>query len=464
MNGNTESTERTPSGGQARGVRVHDYLFLVVEGARLEVGGLRVALAGIDTLAIGRAETRTLARTEERHFTLGVPDARMSTRHARVVRSAEGHRLEDMGSTNGTLACGEPVTSHPLRDGDVLELGQSVFLYRRIEEEGAGPARSFDPSSGAQALPGLATLDPVFARRLERFARVAPSPLSLLLLGETGTGKEVIARAVHGLSKRPGPFVAINCGAIPPTLVESHLFGHVRGAFSGAVKDEPGLIRSANYGTLLLDEIGDLPPGSQAALLRVLQEGEVLAVGSTKPTKVDVRIVAATHMPLEELVERGVFRRDLFARLAGYTFRLPPLRERLCDVGLLVASLLATGRVEAPRMRMHREAARAMVRYDWPMNVRELEQALRAAAVLADDGVVALEDLPSNVALSLAEPDPVTAEGEGDDEALRRELLVRLADSDGNVSEVARAMGKARQQIQRWLRRFAIDPSSYRAR
>ncbi len=462
----TESTERTPSAGRPRGPRLEPYLFLVIEGARLAAGGARVALAGVDVLVLGRGDERAIRRTEGTTVALDVPDARMSAAHARIVRSDGAYRLEDAGSTNGTLLNGKAVTSHPLRDDDVVELGQTVFVYREIEEEGAGRARDFDPTASAEAQtqPGLRTLDPNLARRLERLSRVAPSLLSILLLGDTGTGKEVLARAVHALSRRPGPFVAVNCGAIPSNLVESHLFGHTRGAFSGAVKDEPGMVRSANFGTLLLDEIGDLPMSSQAALLRVLQEGEVLPVGSTQTAKVDVRIVAATHMPIEDLIERGVFRRDLYARLAGYTFTLPPLRERRVDLGLLIAALLATGKIGGPPdVRIHREAARAMIRHGWPMNVRELEQCLRAACVLAEDGLVTLDDLPVAVAGALGTPEPML-EGatDGKDEELRRELLVRIVDAKGNVTEVARAMGKARQQIQRWLRRFAIDPEAYR--
>ena len=424
---------------------------------------MRIALGSIQSLVIGRGEARRLLPAQDGR--LEVPDSRMSGVHVRILRTGGGLQVEDAGSTNGTLVNGDPLAAtHALRDGDVVELGQTVFLYRELEEDGPGRVRDLDPTA-SPVEPGLETLDPNLARQFERLARVAASPLSILLLGETGTGKEVLARAVHVLSRRPGPFVAINCGAIPQNLVESQLFGHVRGAFSGALKDEPGLVRSAQYGTLLLDEIGDLPTSSQAALLRVLQEGEVLPVGSTKATKVDIRVVAATHMPLEDLIERGAFRRDLYARLAGYSFALTPLRERRVDLGLLVAALLAANKVAIPKPpRMTPDAARALVRYDWPMNVRELEQCLRAACVLAEDGIITADDLPGAVAATLGESYPVDDDDEvdGRDEELRRELLIRMADTKGNVSEVARGFGKARQQIQRWLRRFGIDPDAYR--
>ncbi len=458
-----ESTERDPSGGGARGARIEPYLFLVLEGARLDAGGLRVALADLDELAIGRGDARTLRRASGSKATLEIPDPRMSSAHARIVRKEGRFLLEDAGSTNGSRVNGAAVEAHALEDHDVVALGQTAFVYRDVEEDTGGRAQDLIPDAAATAPPGLVTLDPSFAQRLARLARVAPSQLSILLFGETGTGKEVMARAVHSLSKRPGPFVAVNCGAIPANLVESQLFGHLRGAFSGAVKDEIGLVRAANFGTLLLDEIGDLPMSSQAALLRVIQEGEVMPVGSTQPAKVDVRIVAATHMPIEELIERGAFRRDLYARLAGYTFLLPPLRERKVDLGVLVAALSRAGKIGGAEMRLDQEATRALLRHAWPMNVRELEQCMHAASVLAKDGVVTVEDLPAAVASALEDVAPSPEDvPDARDVELRRELLVRLGEAKGNVTEVARAMGKARQQVQRWLRRFDIDPRAYR--
>jgi len=405
-----------------------------------------------------------------------VADARMSGQHARIHRQGGptgAWVLTDLGSTNGTWLNGAPLgrdVPAPLADEDVIAVGHSLFLYRALVDDEGGAAGDRDTADLDSLPPGMATLDPLLARRLTRLERVAASTLSLLLVGETGTGKEVLARAVHTLSGRPGPFVAVNCGAIPHNLVEAHLFGHVRGAFSGAVRDEAGHVRAAQFGTLLLDEIGDLPPSAQAALLRVLQEGEVVPVGSAQPIKVDVRVLGATHRPLEKLVEEGTFRRDLYARLAGYVFALAPLRERICDLGLLLGSFLARGKLTPPAsgaLRLHHEAARALLAYDWPMNVRELEQCLRASAVLAEEGTIQLADLPAAVAAALAEepePAPGGAEADARDEALRRDLLVRLSDAQGNVSEVARAMGKARQQVQRWLRRFRIDPEAYKTK
>ena len=466
----SRSTERTPPRRRRRGARVEPYLFVAIEGARLEAGGLRVALLDLAALRIGRGAARGLS-AEAGGAALEIPDAQMSGSHARIVREAGQLIVEDAGSMNGTRINGEPVGRHALRDGDILELGQTLLVYREIDDEPPGGPRSLDSSALAGLEPGFATLDPALARRLDRLARVAPSLLSVLLLGETGTGKEMLSRGLHTMSGRPGRFVAVNCGAIPQNLVESHLFGHVRGAFSGALRDEPGLVRSAHDGTLLLDEIGDLPASSQAALLRVLQDGEVRPVGSAQSTKVDVRVIAATHRPLEDLVEQGTFRRDLYARLAGYTFTLPPLRERRVDLGLLIAALLTSGKLGPPRdVCLHADAARALLRHDWPMNVRELEQCMRAAYVLADDGIITAEDLPT----ALLAPGPATAAAAAvaatdeatDDEpaAARGDPRARIealfAEHDGNVSAVARELRTSRSQLRRLMARYGIAGKS----
>jgi len=459
------STERTPPARRRGEPRVERSLFLVLEGGRVAAGGLRIALVGAGVLRIGRGDVRTLP-TGAGVRQLAIPDARMSAIHARIVATGAGHVLEDAGSTNGTLVNGAPITRHVLRDDDVVELGQTLFVYRARSEDSAAPAPDLDSSALTGQPPAFATLDPALERRLQRLARVAPSSLSILLLGETGTGKELLAQGLHALSRRPGPFVAVNCGAIPDTLIESHLFGHVRGAFSGALRDEPGLVRSAQHGTLLLDEIGDLPASSQAALLRVLQESEVRPVGSAHTTKVDVRIIAATHMPLEALIARDAFRRDLYARLIGYTFTIPPLRERRVDLGLLVAALLAAGKLGASRdLRIHNDAARMLVHHAWPMNVRELEQVLRAAALLADDATITAHDLPPSLVDLDADP------GFPDDRAVpvvlppgpaqqRARLLALIAEHDGNLSAVARVLATSRSQLHRLLERHAIEPRS----
>ncbi len=277
----------------------------------------------------------------------------------------------------------------------------------------------------------------------------------MILEGETGTGKEVAARAIHALSGRRGDFVAVNCGALPAALVEGQLFGHRRGAFSGATEDRPGLFRAADGGTLLLDEVGELALPAQAALLRALEQREVLPIGATRPVPVDARVVAATHRPLDCLVEEGTFRRDLHARLAGLRLVLPPLRDRREDLGHLAAALLARAGA-SPLPSIDPRATRALLAAAWPGNVRQLEKCLTAAAVLAGGGPIGLDHLPAE----LRGP-PAASADEG--AAQRDELVALLREHQGNVSAVARALGKARMQVQRWLKRYALDPEAFRA-
>jgi transcriptional regulator with GAF, ATPase, and Fis domain len=288
-----------------------------------------------------------------------------------------------------------------------------------------------------------------------------------MLQGETGTGKELAARALHTWSGRGGPFVAVNCGALPEQLAESELFGVRRGAFTGAVEDRPGLVRSSSGGTLLLDEVGELPSLLQVKLLRVLQENEVQPVGAAQPVRVDLRVVTATHRDLAALVEEGGFRRDLFARLTGLEVEIPPLRDRRVDLGLLIPALLR--RAGAPAaVHFSREAGRALFHWSWPHNVRELEKALALAVALAGDGRIELSHLPE-VVRTAPEPRPDPMAGHAvrplseADVTRRTELIEQLRAHHGNVSAVAREMGVARMQIQRWCRRFHLDPASFRA-
>ncbi|MFN0253916.1 MAG: sigma 54-interacting transcriptional regulator, partial [Kofleriaceae bacterium] len=286
-------------------------------------------------------------------------------------------------------------------------------------------------------------------------ASIASSPTSLLINGPTGSGKEVAARSVHAASKRAGPFVPVNCGALPRDLVESMLFGHRRGAFSGAIDDEIGLVRSSHRGTLFLDEIGDLPLPAQAALLRVLQEREVMAVGSTRTVSVDLRVVAATHRDLAAMVAAGTFRADLLHRLAGFTVTLPSLAERPADLGLLVARILPQHALDRP-MQFHPRVARSLLTHQWPGNIRELAQVIGAAVALAGTGLITLDHLPA----PMREPSPSIAALESID----RDRLVALLDEHrGNVRAIARSLAKDPVQIRRWLRKHKLDAARFRS-
>ncbi len=246
-------------------------------------------------------------------------------------------------------------------------------------------------------------------------AKVAVYNTTVLITGESGTGKELVARALHTTGpRRGGNFVAINCGAIPATLLESELFGHVRGAFTDARSDKLGLFVEAHEGTLLLDEIGELPPPLQVALLRVLQDGEIRPVGSTKSVSVDVRIVAATHRNLHEAVSEGRFREDLFYRLNVLQLEVPPLRERTEDIPALSDHILTAvaRRMGLPKPAMGQDAMRVLLGYPWPGNVRELENVLERAVVLCDDNAITSEALPLTLSESLSPVQVTLAAGD----------------------------------------------------
>jgi DNA-binding NtrC family response regulator len=432
---------------------VSAHLFVVVECSRLNAGGARHSLANIEYVQLGRATPRSSERAHVdgvRTLAVRIPDKRMSSEHARLLREGDRFLIEDAGSRNGTRVNGKRVAARQaLLDGDIVEVGHTVLLFRSAVATPLVAPADFDSGDTAPEVL-LATLDASLTRSVERLERVARSTVPVLVLGETGTGKELAARAIHRLSQRKGAFVAVNCGALTATLLEAQLFGHVRGAFSGAVGEATGLVRAADGGTLFLDEVGDLPEASQAALLRMLQEGEVVPVGAVRPVRVDLRILAATHRPLGELVAKGEFRSDLYARLAGFSFELPPLRDRREDIGVLLATLIGSRGLECTP-----EVGRALVQYDWPLNVRELRHALDAAATLAGGEVLALSHLPPAIARSASKlpmgSDPV-----------QEKLIESLSRHRGNVSEVARELGTARMQVQRWMRRFGIDANSFR--
>jgi len=478
-------TAEDPKSSRARGATVEaaPFLFAVLECPRPSAGGSRHALDGVERVVLGRGAAREVAR-EGNRLTLRFPSRWLSALHAELFRQDAGWRIEDRGSTNGTSVNGQRIDAAVVVDGDVIEVGRVIFMLR-TRAAVTGPVERdvhLDGRDTPERPAGLGTLLPSLEREIARIKALASgSSLPVLLLGETGTGKEMMARAVHRWSRRPGPFVAVNCGALTRELAQSQLFGHVRGAYTGATRDEPGLVRAADRGTLLLDEIGDLDLDVQVMLLRVLQEKEVLPVGGTRGVPVDVRVIAATHQPLWEMTRERRFRDDLLARLDGVTFYLPPLRDRPEDIGVVLASLLerelgATG----ADVTLEVSAGMALIQHGWPFNVREAQQAMlralatrRGAPLVADDLALrdgrGLETAPAPPAT--AQPGPVAPTAarrprpvSPQDEALRGSLVERLQTTGGNVTEVARSYGKARAQVHRWMRRFGIDPTSFRRR
>ena len=318
---------------------------------------------------------------------------------------------------------------------------------------------------------------PAMHRVMRRVARVAPTDAAVLLTGESGTGKEVVARAIHDGSQRRGrPFVAVNCAAMPPDLLEHELFGHARGAFPGAVVAKRGLFEEADGGTLFLDEVGELPSAVQTKLLRVLQEGEVRRIGENAPQVVDVRVIAATHLELSRLVAEGRFREDLYYRLKIFQLAIPPLRERHDDLLPLARTLLAR---EREGLTFSSRAEAAILAYRWPGNVRELANAMRHGAVLAEENEVDVDHLPAEVAAALDRQESpfeplVSPFGQGPealaaglvtghhlagfsattplDDVVRAHVRGALDAMGGNRAAAARALGIGRNTLWRWLK------------
>jgi DNA-binding NtrC family response regulator len=320
-------------------------------------------------------------------------------------------------------------------------------------------AERLEPEPRAERDPGLTSVVGVGAAMeavLERARKVARSETTVLLCGESGSGKEVIADLIHALSSRAdGPLVKVNCAALPAPLLESELFGHRRGAFTGADSDRPGLFEGADGGTLLLDEVGELAVELQAKLLRVLQDGEVRRVGDLEARRVDVRVLAATNRDLPEAVRRGAFRADLYYRLAVVPLPLPPLRARPEDLPALVAHLAGRLAPGVP-VRVQAEAMRLLGAYDWPGNVRELSNALEHALTLGDGVRVRVEDLP--VALLETRCDAARPEDQQTLQGLeQRCILQALARTGGNRTRAARLLGITRRTLGYRIRKYGLE-------
>lgn len=375
------------------------------------------------------------------------PDANCSREHARLEPRAGGFWLTDLGSRNGSFVNGERVGADgawvPL--GAVIRVGRTLLFAADV-----GPYLADRPPP----LPGLlggASLDPV-RLRIDTIAR-AKSPV--LILGETGTGKEVVARLVHEQSGRAGSFVALNCAAVPSELVDAELFGHARGAFSGASTARNGQFRTADHGTLFLDEIGEMPAGVQAKLLRTLETGEVRPVGEDRVVNVDVRVVAATNRELDALIETGGFRADLLHRLAGLRVELPPLRERRADIAVLTEHFAAPDGVG-----MTAQALERLMSHDWPGNVRELRNVVTAAAAISRRR--GMSEIELDVVQGLLGGAPESAPPAESSEAER--VRAALAAASGDVAAAATELGMSRSALYSLIRRLGVNAKDYRPR
>ena len=436
-----------------------------------------VVLAGPrcgETVSIDSAET-SIGRDVRNH--LNIPDHLMSRRHC-VVELSGGCTLRDLGSANGTYVNGMPVRERTLSHGDRIRVGDSVLLFlqaamdapQAASEDGSGVIddrtqrieRAHVQTVTAEPPPGSpdAIVAEVLAGRMslqahdmvgesapmravyECIQKVAPRDSTVLVTGETGTGKELAARAIHQNSPRAArPFVAVNCAALTESLLESELFGHEKGAFTGAVALKKGKFEVADGGTIFLDEIGELAPALQAKLLRALQHHEFERVGGTRTIKMNVRMIAATNQDLQAAVAAGRFRQDLWYRLNVVGLTMPPLRERRPDIPTLATHFAAKyGRGRA--VELSHDAIDALRAYDWPGNVRELENAIERAVVLGCSDKIVADDLPAAVLQSsTALPRDGAAYHRAVLDVKRRLILDAIERSGGNYTAAARLLG-----------------------
>jgi transcriptional regulator of acetoin/glycerol metabolism len=387
----------------------------------------------------------TLGRGPEADVRLDA--AGVSRLHAEIRRQGPVYVLSDEASTNGTFVNGTAVQHCALSAGDVLRLGEVLGVVVRLPAE-----TDLEAPDDAELVPGL-VCGPGLRQELTSLERAAPSDLPVVIVGETGTGKECVARAIHVRSGRPGEFHAINCAAVPAALAEAELFGHRKGAFTGAEQGGLGHFRAADRGTLFLDELADLPLGVQAKLLRVLQEHKVMALGGTRTENVNVRVLAAVQAPLEGLVAAGRVREDLAMRLSGLTLRLPPLRERRVDVAITFSYFLKAhsgGRAPAVEPRL----LEALMLHEWPGNVRELELTAKRLLLLhGHEPALRRSMLPelARNAVKSAATRPSHAPNRTKSEHDSARLAAELRANGGNLARASEAVGISRQRAYRLL-------------
>ncbi len=396
-----------------------------------------------------------------------IDEPRASRRHARL-RVGDGITIEDLGSVNGTrvrgrkLEAGKPMAVSP---GEAIAIG-GIVLMVQLDRASSGSSSSGSRASRPGRVPaafaggaGAVCEDEAMRGVYALAARAATGTIGVLILGETGVGKEVLARAIHDASPRAArPFVSLNCAALSEPLLESELFGHERGAFTGAAGAKPGLLETAPGGTVFLDEVGELTLALQAKLLRVIEARELVRVGGVQARKIDVRFLAATNREIEADVARGAFRRDLYFRLNGMTLLIPPLRERPRDLPLLARHLVAALAREARRRRapeLSDGALAVLAAHAWPGNVRELRNVLERALLLCDGPVISEAHLPRE-ALGPRAGTPAAVPAAREAPSERTRILEALAACAGNQSRAAKKLGISRKVLLARLDKYGV--------
>jgi len=350
----------------------------------------------------------------------------------------------------------------PFSNAELVALCRRAAETRTLKRENTALKKEIKRRDSSRGVRPIGR-NKAFAEVLRLAETVAPTDSTVLITGESGTGKEILARFIHSLSERDGgPFVSVNCGALPESLLESELFGHVKGSFTGAVKDKEGLLVAARGGTFFLDEVGEMSPSLQVKMLRALQEREVVPVGATEPVPIDVRVIAATNRDLEQEIRKGAFRTDLYYRLNVVTLHLPPLRERRDDLPLLAEHFLErTAAREGAELSLTDAATDAIRSYDWPGNVRELENALERAAILASNGAIDTGHLPQRVLEPPATPLVSDAPPPNPTlEVIERAYILWVLEAEGgNKARAAEVLGIDPSTLYRKLNRYGMNES-----
>ncbi len=398
-----------------------------------------------------------------------VEDRTASRHHFEIQNSERGYLLSDLNSTNGTWLDGRRVERAYLYPGSQIRAGQSVLTFNPSSEE-----VTVEPDGEGQ-LGGMIGHSPKMRQIFGLIRKIAPMDVSVVIQGETGTGKELVARAIHELSPRSrGPMVVLDCGAIPPNLIESELFGHEKGAFTGAVSSRPGAFERANGGTIFLDELGELRIDLQPKLLRVLENREARRVGGNEVIDIDVRVIAATNRDLLKEIRTGAFREDLYFRLNVIGIQLPPLRQRKEDIPYIIRKLLDDSEVTQKygKKRLDESALQTLAAYPWPGNIRELVNVISHVLTFSDGETVGMEHLPQRVlGVQKEQPLPFNEMLSFKDakeqllESFEREYLLQvLRRCDGNLSRAARESGLHRKSIERLVRKYELDAKSMKAK